>query len=71
MEEDTFKYADALKKKGVLIIGVGVGPYVEDDKFWEILKEISSPGQAIRVKFDKFQSIRNTLVTSSCQDYRE
>lgn len=71
MVEDTLNYADALKKKGILIIGVGVGPYVEDPKFWDILKEISSPGQAIRVKFDKFQSIRNTLVKSSCQEFRE
>ena len=69
--QDAIDNAEKLKKKGVLIIGVGVGRQIEDKKFWNILKDIASPGQAIRVKFDKFQSIKKTLVQSSCQIYRE
>ena len=69
--QDTIDNAEKLKKKGVLIIGVGVGRQIEDKEFWKNLKAIASPGQAIRVKFDKFQSIKNTLVQSSCQKYRK
>jgi Mg-chelatase subunit ChlD len=69
--EDAIANAEKLKKKGILIIGVGVGWYVENNEFWDILKKIASPGQAIRVKFDKFQSIKNTLVKQSCQKYRK
>lgn len=65
--DDTLAYADELKKKGVLIIGVGVGQNIEDPKFWGILQQIASPGQAIRVKFDKFRSIKSSLVKSSCE----
>lgn len=65
--EDTFANAEKLKKKGILIIGVGVGRQIEDPKFWDILQKISSPGQAIRVKFENFQSIKSTLIRSSCQ----
>ena len=67
--QDAIDNAEKLKKKGVLIIGVGVGRNIEDKKFWNILKDIASPGQAIRVKFDKFQTIKNALVQSSCQKY--
>ncbi|XP_028413280.1 uncharacterized protein LOC114535182 isoform X2 [Dendronephthya gigantea] len=65
--EDTLAYADELKKKGVLIIGVGVGQNIDENKFWNILKEIASPGQATRVKFNQFQSIKNSLVKRSCE----
>ena len=69
VEQDAIDNAEKLKKKGVLIIGVGVGRQIENDEFWKILKEIASPGQAFKVKFDEFQSIKSALVQKSCQKY--
>ena len=67
VKQDAIHYAEKLKKKGVHIIGIGVGQQIEEKEFWNTLRDIASPGQAIRVKFDKFQSIKNTLIEKSCE----
>ena len=71
VEEDAIANAKILKEKGILIIGVGVGRNIEEPKFWKILQDIASPDEAIRVEFNKFRSIKDTLVKRSCQPYRK
>lgn len=65
--EDTKKYAQKLKSKGITIIGIGVGPAV--DKYWHILQDIASPGQAIKAKFSGIRQILGKLVSKSCENY--
>lgn len=64
-----YQYADSLKKKKVLIIGIAAGP--QSKSFRDVIEKIAtSKEDTFDVDFSEFDKIMTKLVDASCQPFK-